>query len=59
MTLHEILNDLAKKKLKIDSEEWVKTYERLISIISKVGILTEQPTEKIIQKLDEIDDLKE
>lgn len=59
MTLHEILNDLAKKKLKIDSEEWVKTYERLISIIGKVGILTEQPTEKIIQKLDEIDDLKE
>lgn len=59
MTLHEILNDLAKKKLKIDSKEWIETYEQLISIIGKVGILTEQPTEKIIQKLDEIDDLKE
>ena len=29
MTLHEILNDLAKKKLKIDSKEWAKTYERI------------------------------
>ena len=57
MTLHEILNDLAKKKLKIDSKEWAKTYEQLISIIDKVGILTEQSTEKIIQKLDEIDNL--
>lgn len=57
MTLHEILNDLAKKKLKIDSKEWAETYEQLISIIGKVGILTEQSTEKIIQKLDEIDNL--
>lgn len=57
MTLHEILNDLAKKKLKIDSKEWIETYEQLISIIGKVGILTEQSTEKIIQKLDEIDNL--
>lgn len=59
MTLHEILNDLAKKKLKIDSKEWTETYEQLISIIGKVGILTEQSTEKIIQKLDEIDNLRE
>lgn len=59
MTLHEILNDLAKKKLKIDSKEWIETYEQLISIIGKVGILTEQSTEKIIQKLDEIDNLWE
>ena len=57
MTLHEILNDLAKKKLKIDSKKWTETYEQLISIIGKVGILTEQSTEKIIQKLDEIDNL--
>ena len=52
----EEFKDIAKK-LKIDSKEWAETYEQLISIIGKVGILTEQSTEKIIQKLDEIDNL--
>ena len=50
MTLHEILNDLAGKKLEIDSKEWIETYEKLVSIVGKVGILTEQSTEKMVQK---------
>ena len=57
MTLHEILNDLAGKKLEIDSKEWVETYEKLVSIVGKVGILTEQSTEEMVQKLDEIDNI--
>ena len=57
MTLHEILNDLAGKKLEIDSKEWIETYEKLVSIVGKIGILTEQSTEKMVQKLDEIDNI--
>lgn len=51
MTLHEILNDLAGKKLEIDSKEWIENYEKLVSIVGKVGILTKQSTEKMVQKL--------